>query len=188
MSDQPGETPKIHVDSDWKSQAQAEKQRLADLEAAKKGSAPAPDAGTADGQAADGQAGDEQRQQEIPPANWETLVMALATQALMCLGGTVDPKTNRVLVDLEAGKHHIDLLAVLEEKTAGNLSDEEANQLKSIIHELQMQFVRIAQAAASSMQQGGQGGAVAPGAGPGAGPGEADAMRDMANQLRMTEE
>lgn len=182
MSDNPGETPKIHVDSDWKSQAQAEKQRLAEMEAAKKGTGGGPggsDAGTGPGPGS-GDPG----QHEIPPANWETLVMALATQALMCLGGTVDPKTNRVLVDLEAGKHHIDLLSVLEEKTKGNLTDDEANQLKSIVHELRVQFVRIAQAATAAMAGGAQPGAA--GIGPGGAP-DAEAMRNMANQLRMTE-
>jgi hypothetical protein len=139
----------LHIDSDWKSQAQAEKDRLAQAEVEKK----AAGAGASTG--APG---------ELPPANWETLVGMMATQAFMYLGGYVDPRTNRAMVDLEAARHQIDLLGVIEEKTKGNLTDEEAKQIAAIIYELRMQYVRIAQAAMAQAQGGGQ-----PGTDPAAG-------------------
>lgn len=143
MSDTPDAGSGLHIDSDWKSQAQAEKERLAQTEAEKQASG-----------AQSGAPG------ELPPPSWETLVGMMATQAFMYLGGYVDPRTNRPMVDLEAARHQIDLLGVLEEKTKGNLTDDETKQLAGIIYELRMQYVRISQAAMA--QAGGGGGDGAP--------------------------
>lgn len=134
MSETPDKQPKIHIDSDWKNQAQAEKQKLAEIEAETKATA---------GKSAHGP-------HEIPPASWETLLGVLASQALMYLGGTVDPRTNRVMVDLEAGRHHIDLLSILEERTKGNLSEDETRQLSTLIYEMRMQYMHISQVAAQA--------------------------------------
>lgn len=124
-----GETPKIQIDSDWKNQAQAEKERLASIEQEK-----AQSGGEGGGPG------------QLPPANWDTLVGMMATQALLYMGGYVDPQTNRPMVDLDAARHQIDLVGVLETKTKGNLSDDEAKQLAAVLYELRMQYVRVAQA------------------------------------------
>ena len=63
----------------------------------------------------------------------------------MGLGTMGDPKTGRIVVDLEGTKFSIDLLAVLEEKTKGTLRDEEASELHSILTELRGGFVQIMQ-------------------------------------------
>lgn len=145
MADQ-GEQPKIQIDSDWKSQAQAEKERLAAIEQEKAQSMAGGGPGAA---GAHGQ---------LPPANWDTLMGMMATQALLYMGGYVDPQTNRPMVDLEAARHQIDLLGVLETKTKGNLTEDEAKQLAAVLYELRMQYVRVAQAVSGA------------GAGPGRGP------------------
>ncbi|QDU71900.1 DUF1844 domain-containing protein [Mucisphaera calidilacus] len=124
------EAPKIIVDSDWKAQAQAEKQKLADQAKAKEETA---------GGAAAGAPG------QLPPASFETLMSSMATQALMSLGAFADRRTGQPIPpDLQMAKFHIDLLGVLEEKTKGNLSDEEAETLKMTLHELRLQFVHMA--------------------------------------------
>lgn len=149
------EAPKIQIDSDWKTQAQEEKRRLAEqTKAASPLSSAGAEAGA--GRAAVGPAAGPGA---LPPANWETLLATMATQAIMYLGGMVDPRTNRAIVDLEAARHQIDILGVLEEKTKGNLSDEESKQLASIIYDLRMRYVQIAQAATGA---GVGGGPVAP--------------------------
>jgi hypothetical protein len=56
-----------------------------------------------------------------------------------------DPKTGRRMVDLEMAKHHIDTLAMLEEKTKGNVSTEEKQALDQALYETRMQYVQIAQ-------------------------------------------
>lgn len=132
------ETPKLHIDSDWKAQAQAEKERLAakEKEAAKQPSA-----------------------HGLPEASFQALVSVLASQAIMGLGAYADPKSGRVMIDLEGSKFSIDLLAVLEEKTKGNLTAEEAEELKQLLVELRARFVQIAQLVAQQKTEPVVGGA-----------------------------
>ena len=143
--------PKIIVDDDWKQQAQAEKQKLAEqaktAEMLQAESQPQP----ADGQAPD--QGSEGQQRQLPPASFTTLVSSLATQAMMALGGFRDPNSDKVMVDLELAKHHIDTLKVLEEKTKGNLDEEETKLLEEASYQVQMLFVQVVQHV-SGQQQG----------------------------------
>jgi len=169
-----GDTPKIVVDSDWKSQARAEKERLAAgerqkaAEKQKKADAAATTTGAA-GRAAsqDAELGDDRG---LPPADFQALIGTLITQALMYLGAFPDPQTGRAIVSLEHARFHIDLLSVLEEKTKGNLSEAEAQDLKQALYELQMRYVEISKAVAQMAQKGKVGAAgqvVGPGVTPG---------------------
>lgn len=79
---------------------------------------------------------------EFPAATFGTLVQTLSTQALVCLGLIPTPD-GQVRCHLEAAKHFIDLLAVLEEKTRRNLTGHEANQLEITLHELRLAFVEV---------------------------------------------
>ena len=124
------EKRKIIVDDDYKKQAQAEKEKLAQ-------EAETPSAGG-------GAAGDTR---EIPPASFTTLVGSLVSQVFMALGGYEDPRTKRRYVDLELAKHYVDTLAVLEEKTKNNLSEDEKKLLDRSLYEARMQYVQIAQQA-----------------------------------------
>ena len=128
--------PKLQIDSDWKAEAESEKQRLADQEQAKQ---------------AEQANGDQTRSSQLPKADFKSLMGVLASQAIMGLGAVGDPKSGRVVIDLDGARFSIDLLGVLEEKTKANLNDEEAAELKQVIAELQARFVQIAQLVA---QQG----------------------------------
>jgi len=140
------------VDSDWKSQAQAEKERLA---AAEKKAA----------ESGVGSRGPGGREERLPPADFTALVGTLVTQAFLYLGGFPDPETGRAIVSLEHAKFHIDLLAVLQTKTAGNLTPEEAEDLSRAVHELRLRFVDVSQAVAEMVKQrAAKGGAGAAGA------------------------
>jgi hypothetical protein len=134
---------RIHVDSDWKRQAQAEKERLArevESAAAAKAAAAARPAGPAGPDlAAEMQAG-----RRMPPANFNALVQTLATQAAFFMSDQVDPETGASIQNLELAKHNIDLLRVLEEKTKGNLTDEEKRLLETLLYELLMAYVSAA--------------------------------------------
>lgn len=129
MADQ---EPKIHVDSDWKAQAQAEKQKLAEQAKARSESAA--------GARAAGPGG-------LPPATFETLLSTMATQALFAMGAIADPRTGQPHQNLDLARHHIDMLTVIEEKTKGNLSEEEAATLATTIYELRSRYVQLASAA-----------------------------------------
>lgn len=148
------EQPSLHIDTDWKKQAQEEKKRLAEKAQEAKATAPAtaPAAGApapaapADPRApgrglggARGAAG----QRELPPASIATLAQSLMTQALYYLGELAYQGGDPV-VGLDMAKHNIDTLTVLEEKTANNLSDEERHALDVALYEARSRFVSVA--------------------------------------------
>jgi len=122
--------PKIHVDTDWKAQAKAEKERLArQVEGAGRAAAEP---------AAEPAAG------PVPQASFAALVQTLATQAALFLSPARDPHTGRSLRNLDLAKFHIDLLSVLEEKTRGNLTEEEKRLLDRYLYDLRMAYVSAA--------------------------------------------
>jgi hypothetical protein len=131
---------RIHVDTDWKKQAQAEKERLTrEVEAAAAAKAAAPkDSAGVPGAEYGGRA------QGLPPATFSVLVQTLATQAAMFMSEQPDPETGAPMRNLELAKHNIDLLRVLEEKTRGNLSEEEKHLLETLLYELLMAYVSAA--------------------------------------------
>lgn len=140
------EQPKIIIDTDWKSQAQAEKERLAATTA--KAAAPAspaapPGPGAATGARAPGEG-----------VRFEDLVGLLTTQALSFMGAYPDPRTGQAMVSLELAKLHIDLLSLLEQKTKGNLSEAEQKMLTQTVHELRLEFVDLTKALSRAIEQG----------------------------------
>lgn len=146
------EQPKIIIDTDWKSQAQAEKERLA---AASKPASPAAPAGVGAGAAggmAEG-AGPAARQPG-EGVKFEDLVGLLTTQALSFMGAYPDPRTGQAVVALDLAKLHIDLLSLLEQKTKGNLNDTEQKMLSQTVHELRLEFVDLTKAIAKAVQEG----------------------------------
>ena len=130
--------PKLQIDSDWKAEAQAEKERLA-REGEEKAQAR--------------EAAGEGR--KLPEASFATLMGMLASQAIMGLGAVQDPKTGGVVIDLEGARFAIDLLAVVEEKTRGNLTDEETKELQQVLTELRGRFVQVADLIAKQPVAGG---------------------------------
>ncbi len=165
MNNQEPTTPRIIVDDDWKSQAQAEKERLAEAEAAqaasKAGLSPKP--GSTHGVTGEGPGAPSGG--ELPPADFPSLVGMLATQALMYLGGMADKKSGGVVFDPEMGRFYIDLLSVVEAKTKGNLTDEEARDIAGALHELRSRFVEMSRAVAAQIMRERAGGGPLPGPG-----------------------
>ncbi len=142
------DSPGLHVDSDWKAQARAEKQRLAEQAAQNPASASGPPPGAAAtgvAAAAAGQA-DPQRGQ-LPPSDFKTMVSRMVTEAMMSLGMVPEPQSGRRVAVLDLARFHIDMLSVLEDKTRGNLDDEEAKLLSTALHELRMQYIQVSQQA-----------------------------------------
>lgn len=148
MSD---EKPTIHIDSDWKRQAQEEKRRLAEQERQK---AAASKSSVSSGPILGGVGMSSEPQEspstqtssagrELPPASFSTLVQSLVTQVYFYLGELV-PRGGQPVIDLDSAKHNIDLLGVLEEKTKGNLTPEETRLLETALYELRMRFVNVA--------------------------------------------
>jgi len=105
------------VDSEWKKQAQAEKEQLAK---------------------------DQQQPPtgEPPEASFAMIVSSFHAQALIALGELESPLNGQRQRDLGAAKFSIDLLQVLEDKAKGNLTDDEQRMLQSSLYDLRMRYVQ----------------------------------------------
>jgi hypothetical protein len=85
-------------------------------------------------------ASDEQPQ--FPEINFPTFIVSLNASALLHLGAIEDPTTGQKTKNLPMAKQTIDILSMLEEKTAGNLDNEEKNLLKNILYDLRLMYVK----------------------------------------------
>lgn len=82
--------------------------------------------------------------QPAPPADFNTLILSLSTSALMHMGLIHGPDGTPTEKNLVLAKHSIDLIALLEKKTEGNLTGEEERLVSQVLYDLRMQFVVIA--------------------------------------------
>jgi len=119
---------KIIVDEDWKAEAQKEKEILAAQEEAEKEKAQEK----------------KQARGPMPQGNFAALVSMLTTQALFALGLLHVKGQKEREPDLELAKYNIDMLETLEEKTKGNLTQEEEAVLSNTLNELRMGYVKVA--------------------------------------------
>ncbi len=85
-------------------------------------------------------AGNEELRQP-PPVDFSTFLFSLFSSALIQLGEMVDPITGEYDKNLDAAKQTIDLFAILQEKTSGNLTNEEDNFLKNASAELKWKYL-----------------------------------------------
>ena len=129
MAEEKKEEKKIIIDEDWKQEAQREKEILAAQEEADK----------------EKKQGEDRPRGPLPEGNFAALVSMLTTQALFALGllqfkGQEEAKEP----DLELAKYNIDMLQTLEEKTKGNLTEQEEAVLEKTLNELRMGYVQVA--------------------------------------------
>ena len=125
------EEPKIIVDEDWKSQVEKEKEELRKQESI--------------------DSSDQDPQHQVPEASFQVLLATLATQAMAMLGllPNMDGPGNTE-ANLPMARHLIDMIAVLEDKTKGNLTDEESTTLNENLHQLRMAFVAVSKQGGNS--------------------------------------
>jgi hypothetical protein len=123
----PQAEPKIVVDEDWKSRVQAEKEAAGKTAASSEPAGPSKTAETT--------------AEPLPAASFELLISTLVAQALTAMGKLPDPIQGHAVVRPDLAKHYIDLLGMLEQKTKGNLTRDEAGMLDEVLHQLRMTFV-----------------------------------------------
>ena len=85
--------------------------------------------------------------QQLPEPSFQIIISTFATQAAVALGQIANPVTNETSEDLEQAKFAIDVLTILEEKTKGNLTDEEERFIRDLLFELRMKFVETSKEA-----------------------------------------
>ena len=81
-----------------------------------------------------------------PPAyiNFASFIFSLGRSAFMHLGEEPDPVTGEKSISLPMAKETIDIISLLEEKTKGNLSQDEEQLIKNILYALRMKYVEMA--------------------------------------------
>uniref|UniRef100_A0A832A3B4 DUF1844 domain-containing protein n=1 Tax=Desulfacinum infernum TaxID=35837 RepID=A0A832A3B4_9BACT len=77
-----------------------------------------------------------------PQVSFSTFVFSLSSSALVHLGEVPDPSTQKVEKDLPLAKQIIDTLAMLQEKTKGNLDKDEEQLLQTVLYDLRLRFVK----------------------------------------------
>ena len=130
MAEEKKEEKKIIIDEDWKKEAQKEKEVLAaQEEEEKKKAKEKPDRGP------------------LPQGSFAALVSMLVTQALFALGllEVKGQEGQEKEPDLELAKYNIDMLETLEEKTKGNLTEEEKKVLENTLSQVRMAYVQVAE-------------------------------------------
>lgn len=132
----------LESDEDWKNRVKAEDAAL-DQQFREKGKEKS--SATASESADQTQAARPKSSQappELPPASFPALINMLSTQAMVALGLIPNPATQKAECELPLARYFIDLIGVLEEKTAGKLTSEEASFLDETLHTLRMAFVK----------------------------------------------
>ena len=78
----------------------------------------------------------------LPKIDFSMFLFSLNSSVLVHLGVLDDPATGQKSKNLMAAKQTIDILGMLEEKTRGNLTDQERDMLRHILYDLRMIYVR----------------------------------------------
>ena len=116
------EEKKIIVDDDWKAEARKEKERLAQ---------------------------ETTKHEPIPDPSFAELVNMIAVQAMVGFGGMAGPGGERIPPNLDIAKHYVDMLQVLEDKTKGNLTDDEKQLFDQVVYEIRMRYIQSASGGAA---------------------------------------
>jgi len=83
------------------------------------------------------------------PAGFVNFIMSIASNAASSLGMMEHPVTHKREVDLELAKHWIDIMGMLQQKTRGNLADQEDKILEGLLGDLRMQYVSLTKSSAA---------------------------------------
>lgn len=79
---------------------------------------------------------------DYPPVNFTNFVISLSTSALFHFGDFPESEGGKAQKNLPAVKQTIDILDMLNEKTKGNLDQNEDNLIKGVLYELKMRYVK----------------------------------------------
>jgi Domain of unknown function (DUF1844). len=80
------------------------------------------------------------------PASFVNFLSTLATNAAAALGAVPHPATGKRALDLDTGKYWLDILAMVKDKTKGNLHPQESQLLDGLLSDLRMQYVTMVRA------------------------------------------
>jgi len=101
------------------------------------------DSGSPDGESAQEQVRLTEQDAGMAPLDFSTFIMGLAHQALILLGQVEDPYSGQKTVNMEGARQTIDTIAILEEKTRGNLTANEEKLIIEALAGLRMAYVEV---------------------------------------------
>jgi hypothetical protein len=78
----------------------------------------------------------------LPEINFSTFIFSLNASALVHLGAIEDPASGQKVKNLSLAKQTIDILNMMEEKTRGNLNNDEENIMRNILYDLRIAYVK----------------------------------------------
>lgn len=81
------------------------------------------------------------KQTPLPEIDFSSFIISLSTSVYIHLGDIPDPVTNKTVINLAMAKQTIDIIAMLKEKTEGNLTKEEDQIIDDMLYNLRMKFV-----------------------------------------------
>ena len=120
MSDE----PQKKVDETWKEKVQEEKEQTEEAEQEKKEAEE-----------------EKQPRPPLPEASFASFIATLQLQTLVALGDMPNPATQKADPDLQQAKYLIDILGIIQDKTKGNLTDDEKTALDAVLYDVRMRFV-----------------------------------------------
>ena len=88
--------------------------------------------------------------QKLPPPSFPLIIGSFAAQASIALGQVPNPLTGKTEINLDIAKHSIDTLVILQEKTKGNLTPDEATMLENVLHHVRLGYVEAQKKPAAS--------------------------------------
>jgi len=129
QKEQKQEEKKIIIDEDWKKEAQHETDSIADQEKVPKENP--------------------QARGPLPKGDFAALISMLVTQALFSLGAirVKGQEQQEKEPDFELARYNIDMLETIEEKTKGNLTEQEAKMLDNTLNQVRMTYVTVSKQA-----------------------------------------
>lgn len=129
------------VDESWKEQAQREKETIARQQPPPAPAAPTGPSAVERPAARPEPEATAEASPESLQARFDLLISSLAMEALIAMGDMVHPATHKQNVNLPQARYLIDLIGILDEKTAGNLTVDEDRLLKDTLYQLRMRYL-----------------------------------------------
>ena len=81
----------------------------------------------------------------LPEINFSSFLLSISSSALLHLGEIADPQSGEKKKDLALAKQSVDIIALLKEKTKGNITEEEGKLLEHLLYDLRMRFVQASE-------------------------------------------
>lgn len=73
--------------------------------------------------------------------DFSSFILSLYSSGLVQLGKVEDPSSGKKSINFELAKHTIEMIAMLQEKTKGNLTEDENKLLAALLTEIRMAYV-----------------------------------------------